>query len=95
MFYKCDICFVQRQKSYDFTFSVWQVTTDFQTNNFAHLDGRTINVRASCAEGLDFKSWASQILQTVRHRFNIFASGCVAWRYDAEIGTANSLHAST
>jgi len=30
-------------------------------------------------------------LQTVRY---IYASSCVAWRYDAELGTANSLHAS-
>jgi len=35
-------------------------------------------------------------LQTVRHRFNIYASIAVLhWRYDAEIRTANSLHAST
>jgi len=34
-------------------------------------------------------------LQTVRHRFNIYA--CIAvlpWHYDAEMGTANSLHTS-
>jgi len=34
-------------------------------------------------------------LQTVRHRFNIYASCCVLpWRYDAKMGTANLLHAS-
>jgi len=33
-------------------------------------------------------------MQTVRHRFNIYAGSCVALAYDAERGTANSLHAS-
>jgi len=34
-------------------------------------------------------------LQTVRHRFNIYAGIAVLlWRYDVEMGTANSLHAS-
>jgi len=34
-------------------------------------------------------------LQTVRHRFNIYANSTVLpWRYHAELGTANSLHAS-
>jgi len=34
-------------------------------------------------------------LQTVRHRFNIYAGSCVClWRYYAEMGTANSLQAS-
>jgi len=33
-------------------------------------------------------------LQTVRHCFNIYANSCVFWRYVAEMGTANSLHAS-
>jgi len=33
-------------------------------------------------------------LQTVRHCFNIYASSCVVLAlYDAEMGTANSLHA--
>jgi len=31
---------------------------------------------------------------TQRCRFNNYARCCVAWRYDAEMGTANSLHAS-
>jgi len=47
------------------------------------------NARASCAEGQEFvsqrpaKSYTA--LQTVRHRFNIYASGCVTmalWRGD-------------
>jgi len=45
------------------------------------LDGRTINARASCAGSLEFKSRTGQsyiALQTVRHRFNIYASSCVA-----------------
>jgi len=38
-------------------------------------------------------------LQTVRHRFNIYASNCDTmtskpWRSDVEMGTASSLHAS-
>jgi len=33
-------------------------------------------------------------LQAVHHRFNIYADSCFAWRYDAEMGTANSLHVS-
>jgi len=36
-------------------------------------------------------------LQTVRHRFNIYAIYAIAvlpWRYNAEMGTANSLHGS-
>jgi len=34
-------------------------------------------------------------LPTVRHRFNIYASIAVLpRRYDTELGTANSLHAS-
>jgi len=32
-------------------------------------------------------------LQTIRHRFNIYASSVAAlpWRYNAEMGTANSV----
>jgi len=33
-------------------------------------------------------------LQTICHCFNIYASNCVAWRYDTETDTAKSLHAS-
>jgi len=33
-------------------------------------------------------------LQTFRYRFNIYTQVAVLpWRYDAEMGTANSLHA--
>jgi len=44
--------------------------------------GQTIKARASCAGGREFvsqrpaKSYTA--LQTVRHRFNIYASSCVA-----------------
>jgi len=36
------------------------------------------------------------MLPTVRHRFNIYAStvALLPWRYDAEMGNANSLYAS-
>jgi len=35
------------------------------------------------------------VLQTVFHRFNIYESSVLLpWRYDAEMDTANSLHAS-
>jgi len=35
-------------------------------------------------------------LQTVCHRFNIYTQvAMLPWRDDAEMGTANSLHAST
>ena len=36
------------------------------------------------------------VLPTVRHRNDIFSKGAVLpWRNDPELGTANSLHAST
>jgi len=34
-------------------------------------------------------------LQTVRHRFNNYQAAVLPWRYDAEMGIANSLHTST
>jgi len=54
---------------------------------------------ASCAGGREFESQRPTIsytsLQTARHRFNIYAGNCLLpWRYNAEMGTANSLHAS-
>jgi len=52
-----------------------------------------VNARASCGGELEFKTLTAKsytALQTVRHCFNIFASSCVAWRYDADMGTTNS-----
>jgi len=60
------------------------------------LDGRTFKARASCAGGLEFKSRTGHTeLQTTRYRFDILQVAVLSWRYDAELGTANSLHAST
>jgi len=60
--------------------------------------GRTVNALVLCAGSREFDSQrpakSYTALQTVRHRFNISASSCVAMAYDAEMGTANSLHAS-
>jgi len=43
---------------------------------------------------LEFKSYTA--VQTLRHYFNINTStvAVMPWRYDAELGTANLLHAS-
>jgi len=46
-----------------------------------HLDGQTVNARASCAIGLEFNPGSAKsytALQTVRHRFNNYASNYVA-----------------
>jgi len=57
-----------------------------------------INAHVSCAGGREFVSQkpakSHAALQMVRHRFNIYPGSCAARRYDAEMGTANSLHAS-
>jgi len=45
------------------------------------LDGRAVNTCASCTGGLEFKTWTAKsctVLQTVHHRFNIYAGSCVA-----------------
>jgi len=58
-------------------------------NKLLFKHGRTVNVRASCAGGREFvsqrpdKSYTA--LQTVRHRFNIYAGSCATfalWRVD-------------
>jgi len=65
-----------------------------------HRDGRTVNARASCAEGLEFKFQTGQILHSVaNHRWFTTVSTStkvvvLPWRYDAEMGTANSSPAS-
>jgi len=58
-----------------------------------------VNARALCAGGRDFESQnpakSYTALQTVCHRFNIYAGiALFPWRYDAEMDTVNSLHAS-
>jgi len=58
---------------------------DYEVRKLVHLfnrlDGRTGNAHAWCAGGMELnleptKSYTA--LQTVRHRFNIYASSCVA-----------------
>jgi len=66
---------------------------------FNRLDGRTVNKLASCAGGLEFKFWIGKIgiangngSPTRQHHST--QPAVLPWRYDAEMGTANSLHAS-
>jgi len=61
-----------------------------------HFDSRIVNVCASCAGTLQFKSRAVQFLHSFaqHHRFNIMQGAVLPWCYDAETGAANSLHAS-
>jgi len=62
------------------------------------MEAALINERASYAGGQEFESQrpvkSYTALQTVCHRFNIYAVAVLPWRYDAEMGTGNSLHAS-
>jgi len=57
------------------------------------LDGRKTNARASCALDLQFKYQAGKILPTVVNSSPPFQH-CLG-AIDAEMVTANSLHAST
>jgi len=67
------------------------------------LDGRTVDARASCAGGREFefqrpaKSYngspqCCKRFATASTSFSLVA--VLPWRYDAEMGIANSLHAS-
>jgi len=67
-----------------------------ETNLLVTILGRL--TRPSYARSREFESHRltkSYIaLQTVRHRFTSTQAAVLPWRYDAELGTANSLHAS-
>jgi len=62
------------------------------------LDDQTVNAHASCAGGREFETQAGEILYSIANGSpppEHYTSSCVPWRYDAEIGNANSLHALT
>jgi len=62
------------------------------------LDGRTVNARALCAGGREFVSQSRPNITQRCKRFSTASTSTqvavLPWRYDAEMGTANSLHAS-
>jgi len=54
----------------------------------------TINACASCAGSLEFKSQAGLSCKRFATASTSIQVAVLPWRYDAEMGTANLLHAS-
>jgi len=63
------------------------------------LDSRTVNARASCTGGREFVSQRpAKSYTALQTRFATASTSTqvavLPWRYDTEMGTTNSLHAS-